>query len=149
MAKPSAENEPTELDELTHLEFRTMHQNASTAILFAKFIQWSAVGMTLIIFSAAIFVDRLMPPGHALENLLLVAIILFTSGAIFLLFMYQMWQFNEIKRIRQIERYFSTFCRQVNNIESRREKNVERYTMLLLMIAAVLSSAVITALAIR
>ncbi len=149
MSKSGVENEPSELDEMTHLELRTMHRSASMAILFAKLIQWVTVGMSMIIFSTAIFVDRVASPNHPLDNLLSVAIILLVCGAIFVLFMYQMWQFNEIKRLRVIESRFSTLCRRVNNIESRREKNVERYTMLAFMISAVVGSAVVAVLAIR
>ena len=149
MAKPTAENEPTELDEMTHVELRTMHGNATTAILFAKAIQWGAVGLALMVFTAAIFVDRAASPNYPLTGLLSVAIILFACGMIFLLFMYQMWQFNEIKRARLIETLFSFYCRRVNNIESRRERNVERYTMLVFKMAVVVGSAVISLMAIR
>lgn len=149
MAKSSTEFEPSDLDDLTHLELITMHQNASQAILFAKFIQWLAVGMAMIMFSVAIFVDRLAASDQAFQTILSIAIILLSVGAIFLLFMYQMWQFNEIKRTRQIEQHFSTLCRQVNNIESRREKNVERYTMFTVMVLAVVSSAAIAIMAIK
>jgi hypothetical protein len=149
MAKPSAENEPSELDELTHVELRTMHGNAAAAILFAKGIQRGAVGFAIFVFTAAIFIDRAASPNHPLTGLLSVAIILFACGMIFLLFMYQMWQFNEIKRARMIETLFSSYCRKVNNIESRRERNVERYTMLVFKAAVVVGSAVIALMAIR
>ena len=111
MAKPAAENEPSDLDELTHQELRVMHSGASMAALFAKSVQWGAVGISMAIFSTAIFVDRATQPAHALSGMLSIAIILFTCGAVFMLFMYQIWQFNEIKRIRLIESQFSSFCR--------------------------------------
>lgn len=149
MAKPSAENEPSELDELTHIELRTMHGNAATAILFAKAVQWGAVGLSLAVFTSAIIVDRMASPNHPLTGLLSIAIILFACGMMFLLFMYQMWQFNEIKRARLIETLFSSYCRRVNNIESRRERNVERYTMLVFKAAVVIGSAIIALMAIR
>ena len=149
MGKPAAEYEPTDLDEMTHNELRVMHREASTAMLFAKAVQWGAVCVSMTIFTVAIFVDRSVRPLDTFDNLLSIAIILFACGAIFMLFMYQMWQFNEIKRIRLIEAHFSSWTRRVNNIESRREKAVERYTMLAFMMALVIGSAVIAITAIR
>jgi hypothetical protein len=149
MGKPAAENEPSDLDEMTHQELRVMHREASSSMLFAKAVQWGAVGISMIIFTAAIFVDRSGRPLDAFDNLLSISIILFACGAIFMLFMYQMWQFNEIKRIRLIEAHFSSFTRRVNNVESRREKAVERYTMLVFKMALVIGSAVVAITAIR
>ena len=149
MGKPAAENEPSDLDEMTHQELRVMHREAAMAMLFAKAVQWGAVGIAMAIFTSAIFVERALRLLDALDNILSIAIILFACGIIFMLFMYQMWQFNEIRRIRLVEAHFSSFCRRVNNIESRREKNVERYTMLVFKIALVIGSAVVSIMVIR
>jgi len=60
-----------------------------------------------------------------------------------------MWQFNEIRRIRQIEMHFSSLSRQVNHLESRGERNVECYTMLAFMVLALVINTVIVLMVIR
>jgi hypothetical protein len=150
MAETSKEeNEPSDLDETTHLELSAMYRDASVNILFAKLVQWIVIGLSSIVFATAVTAVNLSPSGKTLANLFTIAIILLTCGAMFMLFMYQMWQFNEIKRIRRIEKHFSTLCRRINNIESRGERNVERYTMLFAMAAAVACGALVAIFAIR
>jgi len=150
MAETSKEdNEPSDLDETTHRELSAMYRDASANIQFAKLVQWIVIGLSTIVYSTAVTAVNLSASGKTLANLFTIAIILLSCGAMFMLFMYQMWQFNEIKRARMIETLFSSYCRKVNNIESRRERNVERYTMLVFKAAVVVGSAVIALMAIR
>jgi len=149
MAKTDFENEPSDLDDLTHQELLTMHQNASSAILFAKSVQWFAVGFALTLLFAAVILVTLSPQLQSIINLISVACILLACGTIFILIMHQMWQFNEIRRIRRIEQHFSTLSRHVNHLESRGERNVERYTMLFFMILTIIATVVIALIAIR
>ncbi len=149
MADPIAENEPSNLDELTHSELRVMHQAASSAILFAKFIQWSCIGACLVLFCAAVFISKIAGTHGSLTNLVLVTNILLACASIFLIFMYQMWQFNEIRRIRKIEKCFSTLCRKIHHTESHGERSIERYTLLVFMILLILSGAAVSIMAIR
>jgi len=150
MAETSTEeNAPSDLDESTHRELSAMYRDASANIQFAKLVQWIVIGLSALVYSTAVTTVNLGQSGRTLANLFTIAIILLSCGAMFMLFMYQMWQFNEIKRIRRIEKHFSTLCRRINNIESRGERNVERYTMLFAMAAAVMSGALVTIFAIR
>jgi len=142
-AKEPFENEPSSLDDLTHTELRLMHEEASAAILFAKNIQWQSVGASLVVFGACIAIAVFTSAGKAFVNLLSGMTILLACGVIFVLIMYQFWQFNEIKRIKMIEKNFSTLYRRIRNIKSRREGNVHRYTLLLFMITVVILGAVV------
>ena len=128
---------------------RIMHQSASHAILFAKLIQWLAIGLAIGLFTSAVFLDRFAAPDRTLTNILSITIILLTCATIFLVLMYQMWQFNEIRRIRNIEKTFSTLCKQINSSETRGERRVERYTMLVFMLALLISGGVISILMIQ
>lgn len=149
MPKTDTEIEPSDLDDLTHLELRAMHQTASSSILFAKFIQWSCLGFAQTLLFAAVFLVKFSPYPEALIDLTSLAIILLACGTIFILFMYQMWQFNEIRRIRQIEKHFSSLSQQINHLESRRERNTERYTMLAFKVSVIIAGTVIALTAIQ
>ena len=69
--------------------------------------------------------------------------IFLTCGVIFVLVMYQFWQFNEISRVREIERHFSSVYRDISSLKSPKEGNIHRYTILTFMIASVIMGAVV------
>lgn len=143
------ENRPSDLDEMTHQELRLMHQESSSAILFAKNIQWRSVGSSLLVFGACIAIAVSTPADKSFANLLAALTILLACGVIFVLLMYQFWQFNEIARIRKIELCFSTLYNRISNTKSRREGNAHRYTLLVFMIAVVVLGAVVSNIAIK
>ncbi len=145
----SHENQPSSLDEMTHMELRLMHQEASTAILFSKDIQWRSVGASLVVFAAIIAIAVFTSADKSFTSLLAWITILLTCGVIMVLVMYQFWQFNEISRIRKIERHFSTLYTDIREVKSSREGNVHRYTILLFMIVAVVLGSVVANVAIR
>ena len=127
-------NEPSSLDALTHQELRMLHQEASTAMLFAKNIQWRSVGAALVVFGAIIAIAVFTSATRPFSDILVVITVLLACGVVFVLVMYQFWQINEMNRIDQIERCFSTLYLKISRLKSRREGNVHRYTLLLFMI---------------
>lgn len=149
MAESSFENEPSSLDEMTHQELRMMHAESSAAILFAKKIQWSSVGSSLLVFGACIAIAVSTDADKSFANILSGLTILLACGVIFVLMMYQFWQFNEIARIRQAEDHFSTLYQKICVSKSRREGNAHRYTLLIFMITVVIMGAVVANIAIK
>lgn len=143
------ENRPSDLDESTHAELRLMFDRASEAILFAKKIQWQSVGACLLVFVAIIGIAFFGASDKPLVKLLGIVTIILTCGVIFVLIMYQFWQFNEINKITEIERHFSTLYLKIRDLKSRREGNFHRYTLLLFMCTTVIVGAIITNLVIK
>lgn len=143
------ENRPSDLDDLTHMELRLMYDRASEAILFAKNIQWRSVGSSLIVMAVFIALATFGRPSDEFANILGVATIVLAGGVIFVLVLYQSWQYNEISRIVEIERQFSSLYRRIRDIKSRREGNVHRYTLLLFMIVVECAGAGVTIYVIR
>ncbi|MEL0114641.1 MAG: hypothetical protein VW835_23155, partial [Rickettsiales bacterium] len=94
---------------------------ASEAILFAKNIQWRSVGSSLIVMAVFIALAVFGKPRGEFANILGVATIVLAGGVIFVLILYQMWQYNEISRIVAIEQNFSSLYRKIRDIKSRRE----------------------------
>ena len=138
------ENTPSDLDDLTHQELRLMYDRASESILFAKNIQWRSVGSSLIVMAVFIALATFGKPSDEMANILGVATIVLAGGVIFVLILYQMWQYNEISRIVEIERQFSTLYRRIRDIKSRREGDVHRYTLLMFMVFVECAGAGVT-----
>ena len=142
------ENSPSSLDELTHSELRLMHEEASRNLLFAKNIQWRSVGSTLLLFLGLVAVAELTSSDDKFSTLLSVLIIVLCCGVIFILILYQFWQFNEVSRLRKIDKNFSTLYIKICNMKSRRESSAHRYTMLLAMITLVVLGGAVAIMAI-
>ena len=138
------ENRPSDLDDLTHQELRLMYDRASEAVLFAKNIQWRSVGSSLVVMAAFITLATFGRPSDELANILGVSTIVLAGGVTFVLILYQFWQYNEIFRIVEIEKCFSTLYRKIRDIKSRREGDVHRYTLLLFMIGVEVAGAGVT-----
>jgi len=138
------ENTPSDLDEFTHAELLLMHDRSSKSILFAKNIQWRSVGSSLLVFAAITAIAFFSSSDKFLVNLLGVLTILLATGVIFVLIMYQFWQFNEIARIVELEKHFSSLYLKIRDIKSRREGNIHRYTLLLFMCVIVILGAFVT-----
>ena len=138
------ENTPTELDDLTHHELSLMFERSTEAVLFAKNIQWRTVGSSLIVMAVFITLVMFGKPSDELANILGVATIVLAGGVIFVLTLYQSWQYNEISRIVELEKHFSTLYRKIRDVKSRREGNFHRYTLLLIMAGVVAVGAGVT-----
>lgn len=138
------ENTPTELDDLTHHELSLMFERSTEAVLFAKNIQWRTVGSSLIVMAVFIALVMFEKPSDELANILGVATIVLAGGVIFVLTLYQSWQYNEISRIVELEKHFSTLYRKIRDVKSRREGNFHRYTLLLIMAGVVAVGAGVT-----
>lgn len=143
-ARASFENSPSSLDEMTHKELRMMHNQSSRAILFAKNIQWRTVGSSLLVFGALIALAFYGASDRNLVRLLGMLTIVLAIGAIFVLSMYQFWQFNEIRRLVEIEKNFSSLYIKIRDVKSKREGNVHRYTILMFMCIVVLLGAIVS-----
>jgi hypothetical protein len=142
-------NEPSELDEMTHRELQLMHEEASAAILFAKNIQWRSVGSALLVFGAIVAIASLTSAGKQFVDLLTILSIVLSCGVVFVLMMYQFWQLNEMNKIDEIEKNFSSLFRKISRVKSRREGNIHRYTLLLFMIVVVILGAVVVNVALQ
>jgi hypothetical protein len=134
----------TELDDLTHHELSLMFERSTEAVLFAKNIQWRTVGSSLIVMAVFITLVMFGKPSDELANILGVATIVLAGGVIFVLTLYQSWQYNEISRIVELEKHFSTLYRKIRDVKSRREGNFHRYTLLLIMAGVVAVGAGVT-----
>jgi hypothetical protein len=141
MDEETQENEPSNLDEMTHTELRMMHEEATNAILFSKSVQWRVVGVSLLIFGGIVIVTSASIVTRSSSSLLTLLAISLSCGAIFLLMMYQFWQYNEIKRIIAIEKLFSSQYNKIRNLNSRREGNIDRYTLLIFMTMVIIAGA--------
>lgn len=133
-----AENQPSELDDLTHAEMRMLYAESVEVIRFAKAQQWKSLGAILVVFVALMGLSRFAQDNTLLVNLTIAVSFLCSGGVIYAMALYQAWQNTERQKLREISEHFSSYAQAVRAIKSRREANVHRYTLLTFMIVSVL-----------
>lgn len=134
----------SELDEKTHAEVQLLYRDSSETVLFAKGMQWKTVGSTLVVFVILIAIAKFISRDPTLITFLKGAMILSTIGAIYMLFIYQFWQHDELKKLKTAGDHFSNLFKKLRDIKSRKESNVHRYTLLTFMIFILLLGGFIT-----
>jgi len=138
------ENKPSNLDSLTHRELETLYKESTETIRFAKKLQWWTLGSTLLAFGGMIGITKLVKADQAFGDMMSLLNILLAIAVIFALVTYQMWQHTETRKIEVVARNYSTLFARIRRIKSKREANVQRYIMLILLILAVILGAIVT-----
>ena len=135
---------PSELDELTHAELRTMYRVCQENILFAKSIQWRTVGSTLIVFMLFVVACHFFDKDKFFVKTVTGLSFAFSAGAIYALSIYQSWQGTEREKVRTILDGFSSAARDVHRIKSRIEANIHRYILFAFMVITILIANYLT-----
>ncbi|MBT3787720.1 MAG: hypothetical protein HN725_10180 [Alphaproteobacteria bacterium] len=140
---------PTAVDEQTHAELCLLYKESTDTVRFAKHLQWWTLGSTLMSFGAIVMLGKYVGTDMTYANQLTGAVILVTMGVIFTLIVYQFWQHNELRKIREISLHMSNLFGRIRRMKSRREANIQRYLLLIFMISTVILGAVIAYLGLQ
>lgn len=132
-----------------HAELLTLYAESTETIRFAKNHQWKTVGSTLLTDGALIAIAKLVAADAGSARLLFALVILLTTGAIYALVLYQIWQYNEFQKIAVIEPAMSEAFRTVRQVKSRIEADIQRYTLLAFMVTVVVFGAAVAYLGIE
>ena len=138
------ENEPTSLEESSHLEMITLFKESASSIRFAKHMQWWTVGSTLLAFGAIIGIAKLVSADQEFTNILKAIVILLTTSVILTLVIYQFWQHTNLLKMEEITKNMSSLFVKVRRIKSKREANIHRYLLILFMVSTLALGATVT-----
>ena len=129
------DNEPSDLDDLTHAEFLAIYRDASDNIRFAKEQMWRS----LLYFSAG----AIAATGYGvvtgwddpqLSQYLLVIVWLCSILTVLIILSLQWWQAAEHQKIGFITAKWSSFATAARRRKSKGMSDVQRYGMLAAMI---------------
>ena len=132
------------LDDKTHAEMQMLYRDSSETVLFAKGMQWKTVGSTLVVFILLIAIAKFVSRDPMLITILKGTMIISAIGAIYMLFIYQFWQHDELKKLKSAGDHFSNLFTKLRDIKSRKESNIHRYTLLIFMISILLLGGFVT-----
>lgn len=129
------DNEPSDLDELTHAEFLAIYRDASDNIRFAKEQMWRS----LLYFTAGAIavtgygvVTNWSDPQ--LSQYLLVIVWLCSVLTVLIILSLQWWQSAEHQKIAFVTAKWSSFAAAARRRKSKAMSDVQRYGMLAAMI---------------
>ena len=134
----------SDLDEKTHAEMRMLYEDSSKAVFFAKNMQWRTVGSTLVLYVILLGMAKFISKDPIFLTYIKGVLILSGIAAIYILFIYQFWQHDELLKLRSAGDRFSNLFKKFRDIKSRKESNVHRYTLLFFMIAGLILGAFIS-----
>ena len=132
-----SEKQPIELDDRGHAEFLLLFRESSETVRFAKALMWKCVGATLLIQFSLIALGYLARPAPVLARVAVGAGILVACGTIYTLVIYQLWQNTERAKLTGMAEALSEPLRTIRAMQSNREANFHRYTLLMFMIIAI------------
>ncbi len=128
---------PSELDEKTHAEMCILYQDSGASVRSAKERQWKLVGGALLLFAVTVAVPEVTDISTWAAKGLVLASFLISAGTIYLLFVYQVWQNSESRRMQEIAERFSNIFSELGGISAAREGRLHGYIVLFFMIGLI------------
>ena len=144
--KPAAETrEPNSgpVDDRARAELGWLYEESWHALLFAKAQQWKTLGATLIVYLTLVVIAKYVAPEPAFVGDLIAAIILVCTASIFVVIIYQLWQYDELRKLEAVAKHLSPAFREIRRLKSRTESNIYRYILLMFIIVMLVLGAVI------
>ena len=135
---------PSDLDEATHAELRLLYDESARTILFAKERQWKTLAFTTLTYVLLIAVAEIAPSHTGFVKTLAFFSFLVSPVAISMLIIFHLGQLTEFEKRRAISQKFSSVFSVIRGLQSKTEANIQRYILLTVMIAVVVSGNVIT-----
>ncbi|MFC3675151.1 hypothetical protein [Ferrovibrio xuzhouensis] len=123
----------SELDELTHAEFRLLYDEAARNILFAKRQQWHMLEYFTLLALALVGLGIAMPFASDVAHFVAGFLSFVALITLIVLMMLQNWQGSEHAKILYIVHDFANFTRSARRRKSRVTSDIHRYFMLAAM----------------
>ena len=129
------EDQPSELDPLTHAEFITQYEDAGKNIRFAKLHQWRMViTFTVGAFALVAYGEATSWRDSELLRFLLYMLWAASIANVFIICSLQWWQANEQDKIKYLKSKWSSFTQAASLRKSSLVGDIHRYGMLAIMI---------------
>jgi hypothetical protein len=125
---------PSELDDITHTEFRLLYDAAARNILFAKRQQWRVVEYFTLIALALVAIGIAVPFAPDVSRFVAGFLSFVGAASLGVVAMLQSWQGNEHAKMTYLANDFSNFARTALRRKPKLSGDIHRYLMLLLML---------------
>lgn len=124
---------PSELDEITHAEYRLLYDEAARNVLFAKRQQWRVLEYFTLLALALVALGILMPFAKDVARFVAFFLIFVGAVSVAVLGMLQVWQHREQAKMAFMTADFSNFARTARRYKPRLSGNIHRTIILAAM----------------
>ncbi len=124
----------SELDDITHAEFRLLYDVAARNVLFAKRQQWRVLQYFTAIALALVALGIAAPFAPAVTRFVAGFLVFVGLASVGVIMMLQSWQSSEHAKMAYLAADFSNFARNALLRKSKLSGDIHRYLMLLLML---------------
>lgn len=138
--------EPSELDELTHAEYRLLYEEAARNVLFAKAQQWRVLEYFTLLALALVAIGMILPFATDVARFVSGFLVLVAAALMAVLLMLQTWQGREHAKMAYLASDLSNFARTARRLKPKTSSDVHRYIILGIMLLYV---AVLCMVAVR
>lgn len=120
----------SDLDDLTHAEFRLLYEEAARNVLFAKGQQWRVLEYFTLLAVALVAIGIAMPYARDVARFVAGFLILVAGASIGVLLMLQVWQHREHAKMGYLIGDLSNFARTALRLKPSGSGDIHRYLML-------------------
>lgn len=124
----------SELDEVTHAEYRLLYDNAAANVLFAKRQQWRVVEYFTLLGLVLVALGIAMPFARDVARFIAGFMLFVGAVSIGVIAMLQSWQHNEHAKMAYLASDFSNFARNALRRKPKLSGDIHRYFMLMVML---------------
>jgi len=141
---PEAEpDHPSELDDLTHAEYRLLYDEASQNIRFSKRQQWRVVEYFTLLSFALVAICGLTTVAKDVTHFIAYFLLFAGVASIIVLGMLQMWQYDEARKLDKLAEGFSSYARIALRIKGKVGADINRYAILFILLLLIMVSDIV------
>lgn len=130
-------NQPSDLDETTHAEYRMLFEEGGRNILFAKRQQWRVLEYFTLLSLSIVAICALAPAAAVIARFLAYFLLFAGAAMILTLGMLQVWQFGEGRKREALTIAFSSSARTVLRRRGSLSRDIHRFAILLILLLLV------------
>ncbi|WP_341912576.1 hypothetical protein [Ferrovibrio terrae] len=124
----------SELDDITHAEYRLLYDAAARNVLFAKDQQWRVLQYFTILGLSLVAIGIAAPFAHDVARFVAGFLVFVGIFSVVVIAMLQSWQANEHAKMAYLAADFSNFARSALRRKPKLSGDIHRYFMLLAML---------------
>ncbi|WP_374631907.1 hypothetical protein [Ferrovibrio sp.] len=130
-------NQPSDLDDLSHAEFRMLFEESGQNILFAKRQQWRVLEYFTLLSLGIVALCALAPVAAGIAHFVAYFLLFAGAAMILTLGMLQVWQFGEARKREELMQGFSSHLRSILGHRGSLSRDIHRFTILLILLLLV------------
>jgi len=130
-------NQPSDLDEATHAEYRMLFEEGGRNILFAKRQQWRVLEYFTLLSLSIVAICALTPVAANIARFLAYFLLFAGAAMILTLGMLQVWQFGEGRKREALTQALSSNTRTILRRRGSLSRDIHRFAILLILLLLV------------